>query len=68
MLLFNLPQPHKVTTPLLVLGGTKDAVFLPREVEARAQAYQTMAHDMMLEPNWQAVAERMAGWLTERGL
>lgn len=75
MLLFNLPKPKKVTTPLLVLGAAEDTIFTPREVEATAQAYQTqaemfagMAHDMMLERNWQAVAERIVGWLTERGL
>jgi hypothetical protein len=45
------------------------------EVSATAQAYQTeaeffpnMGHNMMLEPGWRAVAERIDGWLTDRGL
>ena len=44
-------------------------------VSATAQTYQTeaeffpnMGHNMMLEPGWQAVAERIDGWLTGRGL
>ncbi len=27
-----------------------------------------MGHNMMLEPGWQAVAERIDNWLTARGL
>ncbi len=45
------------------------------EVEATARAYGTkaemfpdMAHDMMLESGWQSVADRILGWLSERGL
>lgn len=75
MLVFNLPKPGKVKTPVLVLGGSKDTIFSPAEVEATARAYNTqaeifagMAHDMMLEPNWQAVADRILVWLTEREL
>ncbi|QWG15246.1 lysophospholipase [Bradyrhizobium sediminis] len=75
MLALALPNPRKVATPLLVLGGAQDTVFHPSEVEATARAYHTeaeifsdMAHDMMLEPRWQAVAERMLGWLTNRNL
>lgn len=73
MLAFNLPKPEKVKTPILVLGGSKDAVFSPAEVEATARAYNTtaetfhnMAHVMMLEPKWESVAERISVWL--RGL
>jgi len=46
------------------------------EARATARAYDTEAeiifsdigHNMMLEPGWQAVAERIVGWLTGRGL
>ena len=45
------------------------------EVEDTARAYHTpaevfpdMGHDMMLEPGWQAVAERIDGWLSGQGL
>jgi pimeloyl-ACP methyl ester carboxylesterase len=75
MLALDLPRPARVTTPLLVLGGSVDAVFHRSQVEATARAYGTeatffpdMAHDMMLEPGWQSVAETMGKWLVERGL
>ena len=65
MLAFNLPRPKKVKTPILVLGASKDTVFSPAEVKATARAYNTtadifndMAHDMMLDPKWESVAER----------
>lgn len=58
---------------MLVLGAEMDAVFSVDEVEATARAYNTkaeifngMAHDMMLEPGWQLVAERILGWLKEK--
>ena len=75
MILLALPKPSRVKTPVLVLGGTRDAIFSPDEIKATARAYQTqpeifadMAHDMMLEPGWQSVAERILTWLKERGL
>ena len=33
-----------------------------------AEVIPNIAHDMMLEPEWQKVADRMLGWLTEHGL
>ncbi len=73
MLVLNLPRTHLVTTPLLVLGAECDGCFTPREVRATAAAYRTdaelfpgMGHDMMLEPEWSAVAERMHDWLESR--
>ena len=73
--ILDLPQPAKVETPLLVLGAAKDASITVREVEATARAYGTqaeffpdMAHDLMLEPGWQSVADRILSWLHERGL
>lgn len=75
MLALDLPRPHRVTTPLLVLGAGRDALFRPSEVEATARAYRTravvfadMAHDMMLDAGWRMVADRMLAWLTNRGL
>jgi pimeloyl-ACP methyl ester carboxylesterase len=73
MLLLDLPKPNLVTTPLLVLGAENDIVFTQREVRATAAAYRTeaeifpgMAHDMMLEPGWATVAERIHTWLETR--
>jgi alpha-beta hydrolase superfamily lysophospholipase len=74
MMILNLPHPRRVQTPMLVLGATDDMAVSRREVEATARAYGVpaeffdMAHDMMLEPGWQAVADRILGWLGERGL
>ncbi len=74
-LLFDLPRPTKVKNPLLVLGAENDRVFSVKEQQATAQAYGTkaeifpnMAHDMMLEWNWQQVADRILGWLQQHGL
>jgi pimeloyl-ACP methyl ester carboxylesterase len=73
--ILNLPRPARVSTPLLVLGAESDAVFSQDEVRKTARAYGTeaeffpnMAHNMMLEPGWQAVAERIDGWLADRDL
>jgi pimeloyl-ACP methyl ester carboxylesterase len=73
MLWLNLPKPDLVTTPLLVLGAEHDFCFTLQEVRATAGAYHTEAeifpqlgHDMMLEPGWAAVAERIHAWLETR--
>jgi alpha-beta hydrolase superfamily lysophospholipase len=73
-LLLNRPKPDRMTTRLLVLGAEQDACITRAEVDATARAYGTDAefvdvgHDMMLEPGWAAVAERICAWLGERGL
>lgn len=70
-----LPRPKRVTAPLLVLGAELDRSILPKEVHATARAYRTeaeifpkMGHDMMLEPGWNAVADRVLSWLDSHGL
>lgn len=70
MLGLNLPRPSQVKTPLLVLGAADDRTITPREVKATARAYGTqveilpnLAHDVMLEPGWQRVADRILAWL-----
>jgi pimeloyl-ACP methyl ester carboxylesterase len=75
MMLFSLPRPEKVSTELLILGADEDAIFYPDEIEATAAAYgkkpeifNGMAHDMMLEDGWQAVADRIMRWLEEKGM
>jgi pimeloyl-ACP methyl ester carboxylesterase len=79
MIALNLPHPKRVLArakgklPMLVLGGAKDRIFTPKEVEGTARAYGTtatifpnMAHDLMLDPDWQHVADAIIAWL--RGL
>jgi len=74
-LLFRLPRPRKAKTPMLILAGGKDRIFSVKEAQATARAYHTqavvfpnMAHEMMLDPEWQKVADEMLGWLNQRGL
>ena len=70
-LLVNLPRTSKVAkVPLLVLGGADDKIFTQNEVRATARTYKTdfeifpnTAHDMMLEADWQEVADRIIDWL-----
>jgi pimeloyl-ACP methyl ester carboxylesterase len=71
----NLPRPKHVTTTLLVLGALDDGAVTPKEVNATARAYRAeaeffpnMGHNMMLEPAWAAVAERINAWLGTHGL
>jgi pimeloyl-ACP methyl ester carboxylesterase len=74
-LMKRLPDAGLVKTPMLVLGAQDDGMRIDGDALAVAQTYQTeveifpdMGHVMMLEPGWQAVAERIDGWLTSRGL
>jgi pimeloyl-ACP methyl ester carboxylesterase len=71
----NLAHPKKIKTPLLILGAENDNSIKPDQVHATARAYGTqaeifpnMAHDMMLEKDWEAVAKRILGWLSEKGI
>lgn len=71
----NLAHPKKIKTPLLILGAEKDNAITPSQVHATAQAYglqaeifPNMAHDMMLEKDWESVAKRILDWLKERGV
>jgi pimeloyl-ACP methyl ester carboxylesterase len=74
-LVLSLPRPKRVKTPLLVLGADEDGAHTRKEVLATARAYRTqaeffpnMGHNMMLEPGWTTVAERIDTWLGTRGL
>lgn len=69
----DLPGPgwsHEM--PILVLGVENDFFVSPTMVEATARVFGTraeilpnMAHAMMLEPDWQLVADRIIRWLRE---
>lgn len=71
--IYNLPQPQRIKTDLLVLGAANDALVAPRKIERTARAYDAdckifpdMAHDLMLEPDWQTVADFMIIWLEKK--
>ena len=75
MLGLNLPKVERIKTPLLVLGAENDRIISPKEVAATGRAYGAetelfpgMAHDMMLEAGWRAVADRTLSWLDEQDL
>jgi pimeloyl-ACP methyl ester carboxylesterase len=62
-------QPD-ATLPVLVLGAANDAFLTRSQVEDTARFFGTsatifpdMAHGMMLEPDWRAVADTIATWL-----
>jgi len=71
----DLPKTEKVRTPLLVLGGSRDNILRPSEMEATDRAcrvphefFPETTHNMMLESRGQAVAERVLAWLIGRQL
>jgi pimeloyl-ACP methyl ester carboxylesterase len=67
-------RTRRVSTPMLVLGAVHDGFVSMRDVRATARAYDTrpeffdMGHNMMLEPGWADVAERIRAWLETREL
>jgi pimeloyl-ACP methyl ester carboxylesterase len=76
MLALDLVKSRQVNrVPTLVLGAEHDSIVSQRQIRrtaavygAEAEIFPGMGHDMMLEPGWQAVAERMDGWLTTQRL
>lgn len=72
---FGLPKAERITTPMLVLGGDDDGMISTDEVRATARVYDTepelfprMGHNMMVEPGWRDVADRIREWLVDKGL
>jgi pimeloyl-ACP methyl ester carboxylesterase len=72
-MIYNLPNPKSVKTPLLILGGENDVIVPPREIEKTARAYNAdykiftdTAHDLMLERNWIMVADFIIDWLQNK--
>lgn len=70
MVIMNLPRRGSVSTPLRVLGGELDTIFPPADVRATAAFYGTTAriyaetaHNLMLEPRWQDVADDIHAWI-----
>jgi pimeloyl-ACP methyl ester carboxylesterase len=75
-MLFLAPiKPRLITSPVLVVAAENDRVFYRRDMRKTARAYNhkaviltDMAHDMMLEKDWQRAADVVLDWLAERGL
>lgn len=73
--LHDRPRPERIDTAILVLGAQCDGAVTAAEVHQTARAYHTtaelfpdMGHNMMLEPGWAAVGNRIDEWLRTRGL
>lgn len=68
---WDLPNPfNRPKVNMLVLGAENDAFFPPSIVKLTATVYQAqlhifekIAHAMMLENNWQKVADYLVNWL-----
>jgi pimeloyl-ACP methyl ester carboxylesterase len=64
---------ESVGLPALVAGAANDAFFPVAMIEetaklhgVEAKIFEGMAHLMMLEPEWEAVAEHVHAWLEGR--
>jgi alpha-beta hydrolase superfamily lysophospholipase len=69
-MVFTLPKPALIRTPMLVLGGELDRTFTVGEVRKTARAYGVeaeifdgMGHDLMLDVGWERVADRVGEWV-----
>lgn len=72
MLVLDLPKPRRVdpALPKWIVGGELDRIFPPSDVRATARAYGVeprlypgMAHNLMLDRGWDAVAVDFSIWL-----
>ena len=69
-------HPEKVRSPVLVLAAENDALFSVAEERRTAEAlnaklivFPEQAHNLMMEPAWQQVADMIDAWVTnELGL
>lgn len=75
MLMLDIAQPQKVSSPIVVLGASEDVLVTNENVRMTARTYHTKAeffsgtgHDMMLDVNWQTVADRILERLHEYGI
>ena len=73
MLFLDLPQPKKIKTRILVIGGSDDFIFGKKDVLATAKAYNTEgvvfegeAHNLFMEDNWQSAAKLIATFFTKK--
>lgn len=75
MMFFKSPDSQQIKKPVLVLGGENDKALSPEKVKKTAAMFDTeahifpgTAHNMMLESNWQRVADKMINWIEEERL
>ena len=76
MTMFNLPDvQHLHLPPLLVAGAGEDRIISPSLVESTAVSYDVeariiphMGHGVMLERNWNDMADCISQWLIQQKL
>ena len=66
------PKKRSLEVPMLVIGGGEDRAISVKNVENTAKfygqeavIYRQVAHDMMLDPDWQEVAQGILTWIEE---
>ena len=71
----TIPWDNQRKIHIFVLGAGNDKIFSPEEIKATANVFGTqaeflndMAHLMILETRWQALADRIIDWLRKRDL
>ena len=72
MLALNLVKTKKIRTPMMVTGAGKDKAVSAESVRKTAKIYNTdplifdkMGHDMMLEPDYKEVVDKIIIWLNK---
>jgi pimeloyl-ACP methyl ester carboxylesterase len=72
MLFFVRPEVSAIKTPILVIGGEKDWTITRSDVGHTASAYGAemamfpASHDLMLEPCWESVAQRIDSFIRSK--
>lgn len=72
IILLNKPKPPKPGIPMLVMGGERDTSIPIQANRDLAKACNTsletfpIAHEMMLDINWEPVARRVVSWLSTK--
>ena len=66
-----IPLRNRISIPMLVIGGSADALITPDEFRQTAKYYQAKlelieggAHELMLDPDFTKTADTLQQWLT----
>lgn len=68
----HMALPERPTSPVLVMSAQDDRICTPADAQATARHHGVaatmlpgMAHMLMLEPEWETAAVKLAAWLVE---
>jgi alpha-beta hydrolase superfamily lysophospholipase len=69
-----VPESIRTKIPVLVLGSKNDFIISEKDIIKTGKTYQTrpvifsnICHDMMLDPDWQVVADEILTFITGLG-